>query len=402
MQYRSWICSIPAIVLLLLSGCGGGGSDSPQAINQRGDLISSTARSSYTQAALLSIATTAGLFPVNDVNMIYDAETFKLTYWTEDTDGNAVQASGLIAVPQKPVGTTTPILSFQHGTIFHNDEAPSNYNNYAITGSMLASMDFIVILPDYLGYGDSGSLLHTYFHAEGLSTATIDMIRATNQWLADNNIATNNQLFLGGYSEGGYATLATHKAIQQQYASEFSVTASAPGAGSYDLSNTAYIILNSTTLPFSPYVAFTFKAYDDIYGYNRIDEIFQPAYVDAVNNDFYGDYYAYQIEADLTNVTADLFDATFLSNYLGAGETTIKADLMANDIYDWTPTSPVRFYHGQDDVVVPYTNATTALATMTGNGATDITLIDCPVMPATHGNCSDPYLDDMAGYFLTF
>jgi len=393
--------SVCVISITALASCGGG--DSPAPTNgQRGDLISTTAKIGFTQQSLAGVASLINIFPVNRVNITYDVEIYKLVYWTTDHAGNPVQASGLLAVPQKAMGASTALLSLHHGTIFHDDEAPSNYDGYELLSALVASMNFIVTVPDYLGYGQSSTLLHPYLHAESTSTAVIDLLRAARQWLSDNNIAVSNQLFLAGYSEGGYATLATHKAIQERYAGEFTVTASSPGAGPYDLFGTASHYLNSTNLPYAPYVAFVFKAYDTIYDYNRISEIFQPDYVDAVNNDFYGNHYSYQIDAALTDVTADLFDASFLSNFLGTGETQIKADLMANNIYDWTPISPVRFYHGQDDDDVPYANATTVMSAMTGNGATDVMLIDCPVVPATHSDCVDPYLDDMVSYFLTF
>lgn len=396
--------SVLVIIVFALASCGGGDGNNPasSANDQRGNLISATAASRYAQQSLADLAPLLGLFATNQVNITYDVEVYKLAYWTIDPAGDPVQASGLIAVPLKAMGTSTALLSFQHGTIFHNLEAPTNYSYYESLSALVASMDFIVTVPDYLGYGDSATLLHPYLYAESTGTATIDLLRAARQWLDNNSIGVNNQLFLAGFSEGGYATLVTHKMIQERHAGEFTVTASSAGAGPYDLLATANYYLDSTNLPYAAYISFSFKAYDDIYDYNRISEIFQPAYVDPVNNYFYGDYYAYQIDAALTNVTADLFDATFLSNFRGSGETVLKADLVANSVYDWAPTSPVRLYHGLQDSIVPYVNATTAVSAMTGNGATDVMLIDCPAIPSTHGNCGVLYLDDFVAYFLSF
>ena len=400
-----WVKRVVVFFLILIVVSCGGGDDNapaPPAADQRGDLVSATLSNSYTQPSLVSLATLLNVFPANRVNLTYNVEVYELVYWTRDASGNLVQASGLISVPQKAAGTTTPLLSFQHGTVFHDSEAPTNNDYYDIVSAMLASMDFIVTTPDYIGYGASATLLHPYLHAESTSKATVDLLRAAKQWLSQNNIAINDQLFLAGYSEGGYATLATHKTVQEQYSSEFTVTASSPGAGPYDLLTTANTYLSSTNLPYAPYIGFIFKAYDDVYAYNRIGDIFQAAYVTPIDNYYYGAYTGAQIDAALTNVTANLFEATFLSNFLGAGETQIKADLMANNLYDWRPDAPVRLFHGMEDIDVPYANATTTVTTMQSNGATNVVLVDCPVTPATHGNCANPYLEDMVNYFLSF
>ena len=108
----------------------------------------------------------------------------------------------------------------------------------------------------------------------------------------------------------------------------------------------------------------------------------------------------------MTNVTADLFTATFLSNYFSSGETEIKTRLQENNVYDWAPQAPVRLFHGQDDITVPYANATTAQTTMSSKGASDVMVIDCTTapstLPTTHTNCALPYLNYMLGYFLTY
>ena len=44
-------------------------------------------------------------------------------------------------------------------------------------------------------------------------------------------MTTTDELFLLGYSEGGYATMALHRELQQFHSDEFTVTASAPMAG---------------------------------------------------------------------------------------------------------------------------------------------------------------------------
>ena len=402
MKFSFWFHRILLLILsVTLLSCGGG-SSTPQNPGQGGTLKSVTSQTTYDQTGLSNLANAQIIFPTNQVNITYGVNTYKIEYETFDSAGNSVIASGLLAVPQKMGGSTTALLSYQHGTITHNSEAPSNNAFYNELAALLASMDYIVVMPDYIGYGTSVAELHTYMHAESLATATIDLLRAARVWLANNNIGINNQLFLAGYSEGGYATIATHKILQKQLASEFTVTASAPGSGAYDISETANTFLNAASLPYAPHVAFVFKAYDEIYGFNRINEIFQATYVDPVNNYFYGNNTTAEVSAAFTNITADLFTATFLNNFRGTGGTEIKNRLIENNVYDWAPQAAVRLFHGQDDTLVPYANSTTAQSTMNNNGASDVLVIDCSEVPANHATCYYPYLDYMARYFSAF
>ena len=68
------------------------------------------------------------------------------------------------------------------------------------------------------------------------------MIRAAKQLSKflpiENSFQNNDQVFLAGYSEGGYATLAAQSGIESNYSEEITITASFPMAGAYDLAGT--------------------------------------------------------------------------------------------------------------------------------------------------------------------
>jgi pimeloyl-ACP methyl ester carboxylesterase len=282
-------------------------------------------------------------------------------------------------------------------------DAPSALGPRASDGIVAASLGYIAALPDYVGYGDSSSTFHPYQHASTLASATVDMVRAARKFLSlpAVSVTLNGQLFLTGYSEGGYATLATQK-LMESLPTEFTITASEPGAGSYDMTNTAITTMNESVLAEPANVAFSVKAYDTIYGLNRIASIFQTPYVDVVNTYFDGSHDIHTISMKLTSVPASLFNTQFLTDFRGSGETAVKAVIAENDIYNWAPKSPTRLFHGVDDEIVPYANATTALDTMTANGATDVSLQQCDAgngVPTTHGNCKLPYLRDVVSYF---
>ena len=101
---------------------------------------------------------------------------------------------------------------------------------------------FITIIPDYTGIGDPDKY-HPYIIADPHTEAVVNMIRGVKELaieLEDSNdrFQFNDQLFLIGYSDGGYATLASQRGMQLDYPDEFSITASFPMAGPYDLSGT--------------------------------------------------------------------------------------------------------------------------------------------------------------------
>jgi predicted esterase len=268
---------------------------------------------------------------------------------------------------------------------------------------VLAGSGFIVAMPDYTGYVASTNEIHTYVHAQGLAAATVDMLRAARRLLANNNVVTNGQLFLTGYSEGGYATLAAQKEMEQNLPAEFPVTASMPAAGPYDMSGTARHMVGLATNPYPEFIGFVFKAYDHWYGWNRLNDIFQSPYNTVVATYYDGSQSGGAIRSALTTNSAILFNTAFRTSFLGSGEAAIKTDFAKNDIYNWAPSTPTRLFHGQDDDVVPYFNATTAQAVMTLAGSSSVTVQACttvaPILRG-HSECVWDYLSQVIGWFV--
>ena len=373
-------------VFLLLFACGGGGSSNSPSV------LVSQAQGSLVSSSLVASTNQSFLF--------YAVDSYKLVYYTVDTENRPIRASGLLSIPRKASGETSPLLSYQHGTIFTDALAPSVHASSIQGISYLAGTGYIVSSPDYLGYAESTSIIHPYVHADSLASASADMLRATKTFLANNNIATNNQLFLAGYSEGGYATLALQKEIQENLSGEFNVTASAAGAGPYDLNGTAEFLANQTTNSNPSYMNFVIKAYDSVYKLNSIDEMYKPQYRAVINTSFDGSRTGSQINTSLTPVTADLFEPAFLNNLQGTGSHPLKDALALNNLYDWAPIAPTRLYHGVFDEVVPYSNSTKALDTMRANGATQVTLGDCALNG--HVDCAFPYVLDAISFFSDY
>ena len=175
-----------------------------------------------------------------NITPTYALSIHKIVYWTIDTEGTPTKASGSVFVPKDL--TNLPLISLHHGTQTNRERVGSVSPINAPEGLLGGTLGYYAAVPDYLGLGES-TILHPYQHAKTSATSVIDFIRAAQKFAQQNNIQLNEQLFLAGYSEGGYVTLAAHKEIEENYSSEFTVTASAPMAGSYDLDLTARSII---------------------------------------------------------------------------------------------------------------------------------------------------------------
>jgi len=377
-------------LIIFLTACGGGGNsefteseEPPAETLSRGSLIEST-----------FLSNNQVLFSPYAVN------SYKIVYSTVDTENNQINASGLLSIPQKAQGAASPLLSYQHGTIFTDENAPSNSAGTIQGISILAGAGYIVSSPDYLGYAESTSIIHPYVHAESLASASVDMLRASEAFLASQNVETNEQLFLAGYSEGGYATIALQREIQENLSNEFITTASAAGAGPYDLSESARFFANLSFNNNPSFMNFVVKAYDSVFTLNAIDEIYQAPFRTIINTSFDGSRSGSQIDALLPNITADLFEPEFLALLQGSGSHPLIDALALNDIFDWSPNSPTRLYHDVQDEIVPYSNSVTAFETMEANGATDVSLRTCPL--DGHVNCAVPYALDALNFFSIY
>ncbi len=155
----------------------------------------------------------SGLSPLIAGFVRNGVKVYRITYKTKNTDGSDITASGALILPV----TTQPaaMVSVQHGTITSDNQAPSNFaaNSEAATaGALFGALGYIIAYPDYIGYGASKDLPHPYEHRASLASSTLDMLRATKEFLKEQSeVMWDERLFVAGYSEGGYATLCLQK-----------------------------------------------------------------------------------------------------------------------------------------------------------------------------------------------
>ena len=185
-----------------------------------------------------------------------------------------------------------PLLIRFNSTIFSNEEAPTVCDFFDATKKcdstlalLEASQGFIVLLPDYLGFGESRDKVpfHPFFIPEYYQYDALSLLNnvAGVGGVADKlgieikkrKIDNKKFLFLTGYSEGGYATLAVQKFLEEKVDSHpYFITASAPGAASVNLNIVAKRIMGRDFFVAAPFLANVLLSYNYIYGLNYQDE----------------------------------------------------------------------------------------------------------------------------------
>jgi hypothetical protein len=320
------------------------------------------------------------------------AKIYRVSYNTFAPDDSSVQASGLIIIPdsQSPI---FPWISLQHGTVAAKAEAPTQAPN---EGLAEASQGFVAVVPDYLGYGDSADLLHPYIIEKSYVAPLLDMMRAAREFAAAEKINLG-PLFLKGYSEGGYATLALQKAIESDETEEFKILASAPGAGPYDVDLTGTLTVQKSKVN-PANIPLLLLSYNYWLADSRLPlaSIFVPSETN-VTNALNGAYNVEQISQILPTDTYSLFNQSFVEDF-ASNDPKIPA---AKDLHTllksqsltgtgWAPKTQTRLYHCVDDEQIPVAVTEAATAEFKAVGApVEAVLIPSPnpSKPYRHGAC---------------
>jgi poly(3-hydroxybutyrate) depolymerase len=191
------------------------------------------------QTVLTDVLTIAGV-PQCDIN-IYHVE-----YVTVGGQGESTTASGALMVPSGSGAACSgprPIVLYAHGTqaskTFNIADLSNPENAEGILlAAFFAARGYIVVAPNYAGYDTSTLPYHPFLVAVQQADDMIDGLTASRSALGSisssmmSKTTDNGQLFITGYSQGGYVAMATHRAMQSL---NMTVTAAAPMSGPYAL-----------------------------------------------------------------------------------------------------------------------------------------------------------------------
>ncbi len=353
----------------------------------------------------------------------YDISYFKITYNVTFNSRN-FQSSALIVVPQRDENEELSLVSVQHGTRIADYETPSAWTaqegitRLTIPEGLIDALvgGHLTVDPDYFGFGDSMDIfdVHPYHVADTYATDGIAAIRVAKAFAKRMNIKLNGNLFLRGYSEGGFATLALQRKIESDpdIKRELKLTAVAAGAGAYNLLYTSSELISGrfsgSRLLTPSYIPYVYLGYEQVYQWDesRFNSIFQGE-TDAIRSLFDGTKTRNEIEIELeSEITSFLQPEAIISlsipSVLEEEDIAIrqfKERLIENSVHTgWKPESPTRLYVCTNDDIVPSGNTTRQAAALVDNNVKDSTehlrldilesaLVKDESIDATHVSC---------------
>jgi hypothetical protein len=216
------------------------------------------------------------------------------------------------------------------------------------------------------------------------------------------NISDNNMLFLTGYSEGGYACLATHKLIQDKYSDKLHVTASSPMSGAYDMAGAqSEVMFRHYSRPH--YLPYLLRAYNEVYNLvgPDVNVVYKQPYDTLIPKLFDGTHNINQIDKQLPSIPGDMIVDSFVKRYKAEVNFPLKLALKENSLCDWKPDAPVQLCYCDSDEQVTCKNSFAAYNGMKSKGAAHVTLRRA-AKNLGHSKCAIVAMLDTKMYFDTF
>ena len=321
----------------------------------------------------------------------YDISLYTITYNTT-YKGQNIKASGLVAFPDTDQGM--PILNFNHGTTSLHADAPTEDLIQYSFFSNAASAGYIFVIPDYLGFGVSDNIVHPYYRSDITGQTIVDMIRAAKELAAIEGYNFNGDVFLSGYSEGGFATMSAHYNIEKNNYPGLNLVASAPASGGYDITGMLDYFISKETYHVPYYIAYVAMGYKTSYDWSLpLSSIFNEPYASIIPEYFNGKYSGYEINSVLSDDMSELLTSNFINNIYTDADLKIIVDAFEeNSLDQWIPKNKMIMYHGTDDITVPYQNSVDTYNSFISLGADKNIVEFIDLVGENHSSGSLPYV----------
>ena len=402
-----------SLILTLFTGCGGYDNEGKNVIAKDKLLAPPKLLFDFNSSVMQSLIRQIGITD----KAAFGIRGYKIIYATKNEKGEDINASGLITVPvatplileklkKEGKNFTMSIISDQHGTIFPDTEAPttvaSNLNknpanlvagqSWTISSLLPFSVigGFVTIQPDYIGFGSSKGVTHPYLLKRSSANSVIDMIESTIKFCNDANLPLNGQIYLSGYSEGGYVTLAAAKEIEKNYP-DLSLKGVAAMSGPYDLNLTGLGVLSVPVMQRPDFIGGIINSYSQNYNI-ALDTMVKEPYATKLPTFYNGNYTGSQIRAELTQSIDEFFVSEFKTDFLTNPDNRLRTLFVQNSVNDYKPTTKTRLYYCKGDSIIPYTIPQTSAAKM---GIDAINLSDT----LDHAECAPLAYQSVAKWF---
>ena len=181
------------------------------------------------------------------VEIFPDYMNYVFNYPSFDPFGNPCTLSGTITVDKTLIKDKKPyngILLYNHFTIYATTQAPSRGAVEFPTGA--AFTNFIVVAPDYYGFGITEKEPQAYCISRANGRASLDAYLAAKRLIEDLKVKKGDDFVIAGYSEGGQTTMSVLREISERHP-EIKVKQAFAGDGPYDINSMYDAITKGTT-----------------------------------------------------------------------------------------------------------------------------------------------------------
>ena len=318
-------------------------------------LVSYTLKYSYTKDSLNNFWKEKKipqiLVPVRNA-----VDMYEVTYKGMWLDSTYITAKGVMYVPRNNKPNAEVI--YDHGTRISVAMKPGIQDLEQIICMMYSVDGYISLFPYYYGIG-GGEKEHIYQDIQTEAMASIYMLKACREVYSKIGTTTSGDLFLTGYSQGGHASMATHKVLESGAFPEIHLTASAPMSGAYDMSG-----VQSKTMfehydhpHYLPYLILSYQ-----YAYNLwpgdIYDIFKAPYNTEIKDLFKQPRtldYAY-IDSVLPKIPSTMVVDSLVERFRNDTMMPFTVKLRENALYNWVPKAPMQMCACYGDNEVTYLN----------------------------------------------
>ena len=227
---------------------------------------------------------------------VCDVVIHRVEYTTVGGANEETSATGALMVPS---GTATkcvgarPIVLYARGTrtdknadITNLESSEDNPEGFYLA-AFFAAQGYIVVAPNYAGYAGSPLPYHPYLNGEQQANDMIDALRASRSALPTPdapNTREADELYVAGYSQGGYVALATQRALE---AAGRRVDAVAPMSGPYALTAFADAVFAGQVNGGAPiFTTLLLTSYQRSFGgiYTDVDDVYSDDFADGIES----------------------------------------------------------------------------------------------------------------------
>ncbi len=346
----------------LLASCGGGDN----AADLRGKLVDVPAVLATLSAVQIDAGTaSSGLQAISGAAKC-DVKVVPLNYYTLGVAGEQANASAVMLVPAGSCTGATALVAYAKGTDVQKPRtlASPNDGETFLLAAMYAAQGYTVVATDYLGFAKSTYGYHPYLHADSEASSVVDSIRAARNAATTVGASLSGKVMLTGYSQGGHSSMAAHRAIERDNASEINVVAGAHLAGPYNLSGS----FKSTAViaGYQFFVPYLITAWQKVYGtiYSDVTTVFKSpysGYIESLLPSPTLNYTTLVTSGKLPGINGEtptqardlMFQSAYITDVQTNNSNALYLAAKKNDLLGWSPKSKLLLCGGAGDPTVP-------------------------------------------------